>query len=218
VNWGEAARILALGLPNTVVITLGAFAIGLVLGLPLALARLSRWSALNGPATIFIEIVRGIPPLAWIFVTFYGVGKVVGRLDPVFTAIASLGFVAIAYMAEIYRAALQSVSPGQLAAGRAIGLGDGSVLVHILLPQAAVLAIPSAATYCIGLLKESALASVIGAGEITYRAMLLTDRTLHGLDVFAIAAVLYVALSVPLAIFARWAGRRFGAHFRRRTA
>jgi polar amino acid transport system permease protein len=216
-NWGEAVRILALGLPNTIVITLGAFVIGMVLGLPVALARLSRRAALNGPATVFVEIVRGIPPLAWIFVTFYGLGQAVGRLDPIVTAVAALGFVATAYMAEIYRAALQSVPPGQLAAGRAIGLGDVSVLVHILLPQAAILAIPAAATYCIGLLKESALASIIGASEVTYRAMLLTDRTLHGLDVFAIAAVLYVGLSVPLALFARWSGHWFGARFRPRS-
>jgi polar amino acid transport system permease protein len=217
VNSWETVEILARGMPNTVVITLGAFAIGLVLGLPVALARLSRRAALRGLATLYIEVVRGVPPLAWIFVAFYGLGQVLGRLDPVFTAIAALGFVATAYMAEIYRAALQSVPSGQLVAGRAIGLGDFSVLVFILLPQAAVLAIPASATYCIGLLKESALASVIGASEITYRAMLLSDRTLHGLDVFAIAAAIYVALSVPLAVFARWSGRRFGAPLRRRA-
>ena len=169
-NSWEMVEILARGMPNTVLITLGAFAIGLVLGLPVALARLSRRAALHGLATVYIEVVRGSTAARLDLRGLLRVGTVLGAVaDPVFTAIAALGFVATAYMAEIYRAALQSVPSGQLIAGRAIGLDDFSVLLFILLPQAAVLAIPASATYCIGLLKESALASVIGASEITSR-------------------------------------------------
>jgi polar amino acid transport system permease protein len=198
---------LSAGIGTTVVLTLGAFVIGGVLGFPLALLRRSRRRLLRVPAIAVVEVLRAVPPLVWLFVAFYVVGEHVPDLSPLEAAVGGLGLIAAAYMAEVYRAGLDALPAGQWEAAAATSLGSVVTYRKIVLPQAAVIVIPPAATYAIALLKDSAVASVVGAVDITFLAHQEARVSLDGLNVFVMAAVLYLLLSIPAALVARTADR-----------
>lgn len=202
--FGEFLDALAQGIGQTCLITATAFAIGAVLGVPLVLMRRSRIVLVRWTATVVIELLRSIPPIVVLFVLFYGIGSEAIRLSTFQAAVLGLGVIASAYLAEIYRAGINAVSLGQWEASRALGLPSWKIYSRVILPQALVVVIPPASTFAIGLLKDSAIASIIGAHDITFQAFQESQATLQGLTIFAIAGVLYILLSIPIAIVARW--------------
>ena len=195
------------GIGQTVAITVTSFVVGAILGLPLALMRRSARPVLRLPAIVVIEGVRSIPPIVWLFLAFYAVGNDLVQLSTFEAAVAGLGLIAAAYLAEIYRAGLDAVPRGQWEAANALGLPSRALYRRVVLPQAVVVVIPPAATYAIGLLKDSAIASVIGAEDITFLAFQETQATLQGLTIFLVAGVLYLILSAPIAAVARYSGQ-----------
>ncbi|NVD42253.1 amino acid ABC transporter permease [Ensifer sp. HO-A22] len=191
------------GLPWTVALTLGAFLAGAVLGVPLVAARQSRILPVRFVAMIFIQIVRGIPPILWLFIIFFGLGMSVFPISPFNAAIAGLGLIAAANMAEIYRGALASIHFGQWEASLALNLGRWSTLTDVVAPQAFRVALPSAASYLIGLMKETAVASTIGVSELAFQGNQLSQLTFRGLEVFALVGMFYILLSLPVAWLSR---------------
>jgi len=206
---------LSRGIANTLLITVGAFAIGAVIGIPVAIARSARLRAVRVLAISYVEVMRGIPPIAWLFIAFYGLAQFDIRIASLPAAIAGLGVISGAYLAEIYRAGIRAVPKGQWEAARASGMTERQLYTAVIAPQALVTVTPPAATYGIGLLKDSAIASVIGAQEITALALSETQRGAgEGLSVFLAAALLYLAISVPLGL----ASRRVDARLEQRLA
>jgi polar amino acid transport system permease protein len=118
-----------------------------------------------------------------------------------------------AYMAEIYRAGVMAVDRGQWEAGRALGLGERRLFTEVVWPQALRVVVPPSATALLGLLKDTAVASVVGVSEITYRATVDAQATFKGLDIFIFAALIYIALSLPMAGVCRWLERRLQRGF-----
>lgn len=191
------------GLPWTVALTLGAFLAGAILGVPLVAARQSRILPLRFTAMVFIQIVRGIPPILWLFIIFFGLGMSVFPISPFNAALAGLGLIAAANMAEIYRGALASIHFGQWEASSALNLGRWSTLTDVVAPQAFRVALPSAASYLIGLMKETAVASTIGVSELAFQGNQLSQLTFRGLEVFALVGMFYILLSLPVAWLSR---------------
>ncbi|MGH6807722.1 MAG: amino acid ABC transporter permease [Ensifer adhaerens] len=191
------------GLPWTVALTLGAFLAGAVLGVPLVAARQSRILPLRFLAMVFIQIVRGIPPILWLFIIFFGLGMSVFPISPFNAALAGLGLIAAANMAEIYRGALASLHFGQWEASSALNLGRWYTLTDVVAPQAFRVALPSAASYLIGLMKETAVASTIGVSELAFQGNQLSQLTFRGLEVFALVGMFYILLSLPVAWLSR---------------
>lgn len=191
------------GLPWTVGLTLGAFLAGAVLGVPLVAARQSRILPLRFLAMVFIQIVRGIPPILWLFIIFFGLGMSVFPISPFNAALAGLGLIAAANMAEIYRGALASLHFGQWEASSALNLGRWYTLTDVVAPQAFRVALPSAASYLIGLMKETAVASTIGVSELAFQGNQLSQLTFRGLEVFALVGMFYILLSLPVAWLSR---------------
>ncbi|PWJ88540.1 MULTISPECIES: amino acid ABC transporter permease [Mesorhizobium] len=191
------------GLPWTLGLTLGAFLIGALLGMPLLAARQSRSVPLRGLSMTIIQIVRGIPPILWLFIVFFGLGTGYLPISPFGAAVASLGLISAANMAEIYRGALASIHPGQWEASSALNLGRWSTLVDIVAPQTFRVALPSAASYLIGLMKETAVASTIGVTELTFYGNQQSQLTFRGLEVFAVVGLIYVLISLPVAWLSR---------------
>lgn len=202
--FGHFLQSLAQGIGQTCLITATAFLIGALLGIPLALTRRSSIALVRVPATIVIELLRSIPPIVVLFVLFYGLGSGAIRLSTFQAAVLGLGVIAAAYLAEIYRAGINAVALGQWEASKALGLPRLKIYLRVILPQALVVVIPPASTFAIGLLKDSAIASIIGAHDITFQAFQEAQATLQGLTIFAIAGGLYILLSIPVAIVARW--------------
>jgi polar amino acid transport system permease protein len=199
---------LSAGIGHTLLVTGASFAIGLLLGLPLVAMRRSGWLPARALAVGFVELTRGIPPIAWLFLLYYGLSQLGVRIDSLVAAIAGLGVISAAYMSEIYRGALRAVPRGQFEAARSVGLSRAQVYRFVIVPQVVVTALPPAATYAIGLLKDSAIASVIGVPEVTALAFNETQQDFRGLSIFAAAGLIYLAMSVPLAVIARGLGAR----------
>jgi polar amino acid transport system permease protein len=194
---------IASGAGMTVVITGASLLIGALLGLPLVAARRSAWSPLRALATGYIDIVRAIPPITWLFLIYFGLPQYALRLDSVSASIVGFSVIASAYMAETYRSGLLSIPRGQWEAATALGLKFLPKARYVITPQAFKVTLPAVAAYAISLLKDSALASTIGVHEITYQAGLASRATHQGLLAFSIAGLLYIAMSVPLAVAAR---------------
>lgn len=196
------------GIPLTLAVTGAAFGVGVVGGLPLCVLRRSRFVVLRAPATFAIDLIRAVPPIAWLFLLYYGLAGEGVQLGSFVAAAAGLGLFSSAHMAEIYRSGLLAVSHGQWEAARAVGLPEWRVMTDVVAPQALRVVIPPSASYAINLLKDSAVASVIGVADITFRANQEAQATFQGLTVFGLAALVYIALSLPLAALSRVMDRR----------
>ncbi len=199
------------GLTWTIALTAGAFLIGAILGVPLLAARQSKLWPVRLVAMIVIQIVRAIPPILWLFIIFFGLGMGFLPISPFNAALTGLGLIAAANMAEIYRGALTSIHFGQWEASAALNLGRWSIFKDIVAPQAFRVALPSAASYLIGLMKETAVASTIGVTELAFQGNQMSQLTFRGLEVFAMVGLFYVLMSLPIAWLSRVADGYFQA-------
>jgi polar amino acid transport system permease protein len=202
------------GVPMTIGLTLAALAIGALGGIPLALGRRSNIPGVRFIAVSLIEILRGIPPIVWLFIIYFGLGTALQMLDPLTSAIIGLGLISCAYMAEIYRGGLSAITRGQWEAGEALGMGRQSLLTFIIGPQVFRVSVPAAASYAIGLLKDSSVAYTIGVSEIVYFANDQSRQSSDALGPFFLAALVYVIMTSPCA----WATRALDARLRMRVA
>ncbi|MFF0227155.1 amino acid ABC transporter permease [Streptomyces sp. NPDC004629] len=196
------------GIQYTLQITFAAFLIGLLLAIPISALRRSRLLPLRALGVGYVELLRAIPPLPWLFLVFFGLPEFGITMDPVEAGIVVFGLISAAYLSEIYQSGFRAVPTGQTEAGEALGLSRTVIYLRVLIPQAVRTMIPLAIAYLIGLLKDSAVASVIGVQDISALAVVENQRTGQGLEVFISAAVLYLALSVPVAVAGRWLSHR----------
>jgi polar amino acid transport system permease protein len=191
------------GLIWTVIITVGSFAFGSIIGVVVAGARTATSRILRIIGRIYVEIIRSVPPLVWLFLVFFGLAELGLRLTPFQAAILTFSVIASAYLGEIYRGGLATLGKGQIEASNSLGLSRFDLLVRIVSPQVLRTVSPSMVTYGIGLMKDSALASTIGVVEMTFRANQVTQSTGQGLAAFAIVGGAYLLLSIPLGAWAR---------------
>lgn len=199
------------GVPTTLLLTFGSLAIGAVLGAPLVVARRSANPLVSLPARLFIEVFRGIPPIVWLFIIWFGVGASVQELTPLVAALGGLGLIAAGYMAEIYRGGWIAVGGGQDEAAAALGLSRWATLADVIAPQVLRVSLPAAATYGIGLLKDSSVAYTIGITEIMFYANEQSKSSADPMVPFLVAALVYIVLTVPCA----WAARALDARLRK---
>ncbi len=205
---GEILLSLAVGVPWTLALTVVSFATGAVLGVGLCALRVSRTGIFRFLGATIVLTLRSIPPIVWLFGVYLGIGTDVVAIRPFAAAAMGLGLITAAHMAEIYRGALSAVQVGQWEAAIALGLPERSRFVDVIGPQMLHLALPSAAACMVGLLKNTAVASTVGVTEVAFEAYHVTQRTSHGLGVFAITGALYIAISLPIAVAGRWASLR----------
>ena len=193
------------GLPLTIVVTFGAFILGAVLGIPLALGLRTRVLPIKLVCRLAVDFLRGIPMIVWLFVLKFGFTSPGFRVSSLEAAVVGLGIISAGYLAEIYRGGLQAVPRGQYEAARALGIPRPSSFFGVIVPQAVRIVSPSIATFFIGLLKNSSIASTIAVGEMVFRAQAFARQnpTIAGILPYAIAGLLYILLSVPVAMLSR---------------
>lgn len=202
------------GLPTTLALAAFSLLLGSLLGLPLVALVASPYRAVAAPTRLVVDLVRGIPPIVWIFLLYYGLAQDFVQLRPLPAAILGLGLVSGAYMSEVYRSGLLAVDQGQWEAGHALGLPRSRLLFDVIAPQAIRTAIPAAATFALNLLKDTSIASLIGVQEVTFHASREAQRSFDGsLTIFAVTAVVYIAAGLPLAIVSRSLDHRLSAGF-----
>lgn len=192
------------GLPNTLILTIAASIIGLVLGMALAMAGISTKRWLRWPARIYTDIFRGLPEVVIILLIGLGVGPVVGHLtgnNPFPLGIAALGLMAAAYVGEIFRSGIQSVDPGQLEASRALGFSYPTSMRLVVVPQGIRRVLPALMNQFISLLKASSLVYFLGL-VANQRELFQVGRDLNAqtgnLSPLVAAGLFYLALTIPL--------------------
>lgn len=196
------------GLPATLGLSFGAFAIGSILAIPLVLMRLSLNPFVRVPARIYVDVVRGIPPVVWLFVIFFGLGNGFVMLTSFQAALIGLSIISAGYLAEIYRGGFLSLHAGQQAAATALGMNKRDTLRFILGPQVLTGALPGMATFLVSLIKDSTVASTIGVRDIMMFVSQEAQSAGGGFLPFLFAGALYILLSIPVAWFARVADER----------
>lgn len=196
--------LLKTGLPNTLILTISASVIGLLLGLGLAVAGISRSAWLRLPARLYTDIFRGLPEVVIILLIGLGVGPVVRGLtgnNPYPLGIAALGLMAAAYIGEILRSGIQSVDTGQLEASRALGFTYSAAMRLVVIPQGVRRVLPALMNQFISLLKASSLVYFLGL-IASQRELFQVGRDLNAqtgnLSPLVAAGLFYLALTVPL--------------------
>ncbi|KIQ08064.1 amino acid ABC transporter permease [Rhodococcus sp. MEB064] len=200
-----------LGLPLTLVVTAGSLLLGTLLAVPLTLGLQSRYWLVWLACRAVVDIVRGVPPIVWLFVLFYGVSIGAIQLSALVAGIGALAIVAAAYLAEIFRGASKALHHGQSEAATALGLSKRTAFISVIVPQVWRAAIPGYTNYAIALLKDSSIVSIVGVSEIVDRAGQLSRSTDLGVLVFLLAGLVYVVLSILIGIGSRAADARIRA-------
>lgn len=196
------------GIGATLAITGLSFLVGAILAVPIAAAARSRFIAVRFAQRGVVDLLRAVPPVVWLFLLFYGLAEHVITLQPYPAAVFGLGLVSAAYISEIYRGGLLAVKKGQWEASQSLGLNRFQMMRHVIAPQAFLVVLPGAATWAVALLKETAVVSIIGVSDITFRATNEAQGSGEGLKIYILAAIVYILLSVPVAALARWTDRR----------
>jgi polar amino acid transport system permease protein len=204
----EIVIAVAAGALWTVALTLAALIIGIAVGAVLCAMRTARTRFLSYFAALLILTFRSVPPIVWLFLIFFGVGAEIIQVKPFEAAAIGLGLITGANLGEIFRGSFAAIHHGQWEAARALSLPPVSRFIDVIGPQLLRVALPSVATYSIGLLKDTAIASVIGVPEIAFQASHVSQRTYIGLEVFAVAGGLYILMSMPIAWLTRLIDRR----------
>lgn len=194
--------------PVTLGVTTACFTVGALLGLVLVTGRRSDSWALSTASRLVIDVLRGIPPIVFLFIVFFGIGSGVIRLSPFEAAVVGLGLISAAHLAEIYRGGLLAVHRGQFEASQALGLSRTTTYTRVIGPQAIRVAIPSMVTWAISLLKDSSLVSTIGVAEVLSVTSQDARASGSSLTPFVIAALVYIALGSPLALVSRYLERK----------
>ncbi len=205
------------GMWSTILISVIAAAISIVLGLVVALPGQSAkrgWRIVN---RIYVEFIRSIPLLPMLFWVFYGlpiIFKSMGLdipIDPFWGAIITLAISDSAFTAEIYRSGIQSIAKGQKEAAQTIGLNYAQTMRYVILPQAIRCILPPLANQFIYIVKMSAFASVIGMQELTRRANELVVTEYRPLELYSFLILEYLILVLIISAGVRWLERKMGS-------
>ena len=190
---------LLLGAVTTVAITLASLLVAIVLGLALALVRLLGLRALNALIATYVEVFRNTPVLAQLFIIYFGLAYAGFKVASFPAAIIGLGLNGGAILTEVFRAGIAAIHHGQREAALAVGMTPWASMRYIILPQTWRITLPPLGNYAIALLKDTAVVSAIAAPEIMFYARNLVTSTFETTAIYILAALLYFALSFPLA-------------------
>ena len=191
----------------TLALALAALAAGLLLGLLGAAAKLSPAAWLRRPATLLLNILRGIPEFLILLIVYFGAARLVGddlAPGPFAAGVLALAVVFGAYASETFRGAFLAVPPGQVEAARAFGMTGIQAFLRIRLPQAWRFAIPGLGNLWQGVLKDTSLVSVLGLEETLRKASIAAQYTKHPFTFYLAAMAIYLAfLTISTPILAR---------------
>ncbi len=204
------------GIAMTFYLTIGSFVVATFMGLFIGLARVSKRPAVSNVAALYIEFIRGIPMLVFIFaIALVLVPDFADLIDQPSRAIPmavrgglALSLFYAAFIAEVFRAGIQSVPQDQSQAGRALGLTEGQVMRNIILPQAVRNMLPALGNDLIALMKDTSLVSVLAVRELTQMARLYSGSSFRFRESFFVLMVIYVVLTLGLSLLLRWYERR----------
>ena len=202
------------GLIATFTVTFASICIALLLGLLAGLGRIARTTIVNRIATVYVEVVRGIPLLVQLFYIYYALGPLL-HLNGFMSAIAALSFCYGAYLAEIFRAGLQSIHKGQMEAALALGMSRTQALWKIILPQTIRVILPPIGNEFIALLKDSSLVSILAVSDLLRRGREYASTTFFYLEAYTVVALIYLVMTLFLSRLVGLMEERLRTHGRK---
>ena len=195
--WVDILLYLPDGLAVTFEVTISSILLATLFGLAAGLGQISRVVIFNRIATVYVEVIRGIPLLVQIFYIYFALGNIF-HLDGFFAAVLSMSFCYGAYMGEIFRAGIQAVPRGQMEAALALGLSRSQAIARIILPQTVKIILPAIGNEFIALLKDSSMVSVMALVDLLRLAKNYGSN--HG-DYFpplTVVALVYLVMTLIL--------------------
>ncbi|MBF0680592.1 MAG: amino acid ABC transporter permease [Devosia sp.] len=230
-------RSVSSGVVTTLWVTILAFAAATILGLVVALARTSGNRVLREVATFYVEVIRGIPILVFLFyIAFVGAPALVSGFNWVAAPLIELGWLApatvrgfdfvwrailalticySAFIAEIFRAGIEAVDRGQIEAARALGLSRWHCFRLIIFPQALRTILPPLGNDFVSMVKDSALVSALGVQDITQLGKLHASSSFLFFETYNVVAFLYLTMTISLSLLVRWLERFMNRRYNR---
>lgn len=206
--WGDFVGPLANGALTTIIVFLGSIVIATVVGVIFGALRLSRFSIIRGIAWVYVEFFRGVSVIVLIFWAFYVLPLLGVHLTTMTTAWLVIGLNQSGFIAEIVRGGIQSVAKGQVEASIAINHSPWARLRYVVFPQALPIMLPPYANHLVNTLKETAVVSLIGLADLTFRANELRMRAGHSLELFISIGLVYLLLAYLLTLGTAWLERK----------
>lgn len=185
---------------TTIALTAWSFVIAVAIGLVVCFCRISRLPVLSHLATGYIEIIRGTPLLLQLFYIYYALPDVGIRLPAFSAGVAGLSMNFGAYLAELFRAGIQSIDFGQREAARSLGLGPAQAMRYVVLPQTVRVIFPALGNYALVLVKESSLVAVLSVRELMRAGELLASSTFQTMKIFTLVGAIYLVLSYAVSL------------------
>jgi polar amino acid transport system permease protein len=211
-NWDFAFEILpdlAEGLWLTIRITIFGLLVAMTLGLVLAILRRSRLRIVRWPVGFFVEFVRSTPLLAQFFFLFFVLPDFGVTLSAMQIGVLGLGIHYACYTSESYRAGIESVPQGQWEGATALSLSGTTTWRAVILPQAVPTVIPALGNYLVAAMKDVPMVVILGLLDVLGTARSIQSQSFRPLEPITLAGVLFLAVSIPLAMFARYLERRY---------
>lgn len=183
------------GLAATFGVTIASIFFALILGLLAGLGRIAKTKPINLIATVYVEVIRGIPLLVQLFYIYYALGPLLHLKGPT-SAIAAMSICYGAYMGEIFRAGIQSIPKGQMEAALALGMTRTQALWRVILPQTVKVILPPIGNEFIALLKDSSLVSILAVADLLRRGREYAATTFNYLAAYTIVALIYLVMTL----------------------
>ena len=189
------------GLGNTLIITFGALAIGVVIGTLVAVAKYycegnKKLRFVSWLCDLYTTVIRGIPMTVLLLLFFFVL--FVSARNGIPVAIAAFGINSGAYMAELIRSGINAVDKGQMEAARSLGLSKSQAMIKVVMPQAIKYILPAIGNECIALLKETSVAGYVAVVDVTKAATNIRNKTYDAVNPIILLAVIYLVMVVAL--------------------
>lgn len=216
IDWNFVQRssgLLLVGAYVTLKITLLSVFCGVIIGLFVGIAELSSKRILRYPAKVYVDLIRGTPLLVQIFIIYFALPALFStRIEPYFAAVIACSINSGAYVAEIFRAGIQSIDKGQFEAGRSLGLTWSQTMSKIVIPQAFRRTIPQLGNEFIAMLKDSSLVSVIGFEELTRKGQLIIASTYKSFEIWSAVALIYLVMTLTISRFVSFLEKKYNSN------
>ncbi len=192
----------------TVKLTALSISLGIAIGTAIALMRISRSKPLSILATLYVTILRGTPLMIQILIVYFALPQLGLRLDKFSSAVVALGINAGAYIAEIIRAAIESIDPGQMEAARSLGMSYGLAMRRIIIPQTYRRLLPPLGNEFIAMLKDTSLIAFIGGEELTRAGQHIISDTFQTWPVYLTVATIYLCMTALFSLLVQLGERK----------
>ena len=185
------------GIVVTFKVTIASIFLSLIFGLIAGLGRISKNPLINGIASMYVEVIRGIPLLVQLFYIYFALGKFV-QLPAQVCAIIAMSICYGAYMAEIFRAGIDAIPKGQTEAARSLGMTSSQTTKHVILPQAIKTILPPVGNEFIALLKDSSLVSILAVSDLLRRGREFASESFDYFETYTMVALIYLIITLIL--------------------